>query len=66
MKKLIRWRIIVKEVNYFIVEIIILMIIIGNLLFSTIVLTSIGIIGLVLTLLLIFIHQEVRKLNKGV
>ena len=55
-----------KEVNYFIVEIIILMIIIGNLLFSTIVLTSIGIIGLVLTLLLIFIHQEVRKLNKGV
>lgn len=66
MKKLIRWRIIVKEVNYFIVEIIILMIIIGNLLFSTTVLTSIGIIGLVLTLLLIFIHQEVRKLNKGV
>lgn len=57
---------IVEEVNYFIVEIIILMIIIGNLLFSTTVLTSIGIIGLVLTLLLIFIHQEVRKLNKGV
>ncbi len=55
-----------EEVNYFIVEIIILMIIIGNLLFSTTVLTSIGIIGLVLTLLLIFIHQEVRKIKKGV